>query len=274
MKITIEFLQELKLLRETTLLSNKEIAEKLNVKSSVVTKYINSNYKIIDKKNLTYRVNLVHDYFENIDTLEKAYYLGFIAGDGNINDTMVRIRIVRTDEEVVNNFKNEICYYKTNLYAKPKNGKEQVWLSVRSVKMVYDLKKYGIIPNKTFSLRMPDIKDEYICAFLLGFFDADGSVFYTNFTRKSGSRAGEVVEKYRFDITTNTEFAIQIQKYLNQKIGTDLKVYNNKKNPNISSIQVSRNSDMVLLGEYLYSNNNIGLVRKKEKFKQAVNFYK
>lgn len=272
MKITKEILADMKRLVDEGK-SQNEISSLLNLASSTIRKYIKSNYQPYVLKHREYRKDLIHDYFNLIDTNDKAYFLGFISGDGNVRDSMIRIRIVKDDEEVVNKFKECIKYYGKNNYVKGKIGREQVHLVFRSEEMVRDLEQWNITHNKTFSLRMPKIDKKQMSAYLLGFFDADGSIFYTKFARKTGSRAGEVTEKYRFDITTNYDMALEIVSFLNAEINTSLKVYKNKKNENVASIQVSRNEDMLKLQSYLYNDDSLGLKRKKDKFKLAYDFY-
>lgn len=268
MKITKEQINSIKNLRLQNL-SVIEIANKLNLSISTVNKYLKKEINYIPK-NKQYWLELNKNYFNQIDNVEKAYYLGFIAGDGNIIDNQIRIRIIKDDEEILNNFKKQINYRKPNKYVKMKNGREQVHLEFRSVQMCKDLSKYGIVPNKSMKIQLPSLPDDLMHAYLLGLFDADGSVFYTKFNRTGRKQS---VERYGFSITTNTLLADQIRDYLKNKVGINLSVSRKKNNKNLSIAQVSRNNDIILLAKFLYKSPYLGLNRKKVKFQQAYDFY-
>ena len=60
--------------------SQKSIAEKYNVSRSVIKRVLNSFEIDLRKKTCKYYAN--YDIFENIDSAEKAYWLGFLAADG------------------------------------------------------------------------------------------------------------------------------------------------------------------------------------------------
>ena len=58
------------------------------------------------------------------------------------------------------------------------NGKIYNSCQIRfySYKLVSDLKKYGVVPNKTSSIRFPSIDEKYYSDFIRGYFDGDGCV--------------------------------------------------------------------------------------------------
>ena len=47
-------------------------------------------------------------YFENIDTEDKAYFLGFIVADGCISDSTNSVRIIQKEQEILFTFKKFI----------------------------------------------------------------------------------------------------------------------------------------------------------------------
>lgn len=221
-------------------------------------------------QNTKYWKELKKDYFSTLDTIEKAYDLGFIAGDGNIQDSMIRLRIVKDDEEIINGFKSRVNYNKPNKYVKLKIGREQVHLEFRSTQMCKDLARYGIVPNKSMKIRLPNINDHYMRFYLLGLFDADGSIFYSSFLR-AGRKLKQ--EQYRFSITTNMNMCRDIKTYLECILPITLNIIPLKKNPNLGMLQVSRNCDMITICEYLYNDHSLGLTRKRDKFLEAKKFY-
>lgn len=253
--------------------TTEEISNTIGLDIAVIKKHLkNTNRKSVNSRNF-YNLQLNHNYFTQIDTPAKAYILGVMASDGNIQSNMIRLRIHPKDIEIIDFFKKEVNYLKPTLTSKNSYGTTQVSLVFRSNQMRADLFKLGFAYNKTFLNLFIPLKKELMRFYILGLFDGDGSVFYTKFERKSGARAGQVVEKYRFSYTGNTLTGTDLSDYLKQ-YDIDLKVYPLKGNPKICSVQVSRNQDMAKLNEYLYSGHDLGLKRKRDLFVKAVEFYK
>lgn len=63
-------------------LSSTDLSIKYNVNPHTITNLLEKNN--IERNNRYYNINLKEDYFENIDTNDKAYFLGFLLTDGNI----------------------------------------------------------------------------------------------------------------------------------------------------------------------------------------------
>ena len=87
--------------------TQKEIAEIFKVSSSTIGRIlkknnIKTNRSRLNESKLYFNMN----YFDDIDTNEKAYWLGFIAADGCLKSN--KVRLVSKDEEVIVKFKNAI----------------------------------------------------------------------------------------------------------------------------------------------------------------------
>src|ERR1017187_1578271 len=134
--------------------------------------------------------------FENIDTEEKAYWLGMIMADGSIccNQNKVGtfpsgLKIGLTDKEVMDKFKiflglgEDVPYYIQN---QPK-CQPVYYLHITCHKMAQDLGKHGAIPNKINRTKIPKLEDQFIRHFIRGYFDGDGCVSIRDTKRKSGS---------------------------------------------------------------------------------------
>ena len=86
---------------------NKEIREKFNISTTTIYKIIQRNgrdHLIPNKKH-----NVDKNYFEIINTEDKAYWLGFLYGDGCVCISSKRklksLRLKRTDENHIDLFK-------------------------------------------------------------------------------------------------------------------------------------------------------------------------
>lgn len=167
--------------------SYQKIADKYNCSKSHVMKLLNG--KVISRNNHEKGKTKECDenYFDCIDSEDKAYWLGFIFGDGFIYDEkpgehsgILCISLSSEDEEHLYKFKDAISSSHTiHTYDNSKgysNGKLSR-IKINSNHMVNSLKKYGMIANKTNIIGEPkNINEEFYIPFVRGFFDADGSI--------------------------------------------------------------------------------------------------
>jgi hypothetical protein len=125
------------------------------------------------------------DFFENIDTEEKAYWLGFMFADGYICDYTNRygedkfgITLHVDDIQTLEAFKHSIKA--TNpITDVSSNGRKLRRILMSSQKTVDDLISHGCTKQKSLTLKPPiNIPNNLINHFIRGFFDGDGSIFY------------------------------------------------------------------------------------------------
>lgn len=161
-----------------------QIGKKYGTKADTISKKLKEKGVSI-KKNSTKNRLLKHDYFTSIDSEEKAYFLGLLFADGNINidkqkerSPQIRLELVETDREVLEFFKKEINSNATLSYNKRANRENGTFtLSIRSQQMADDLKKFNIVPNKTYEVNEIIIPLNYEIPFLRGYIDGDGSIY-------------------------------------------------------------------------------------------------
>jgi len=125
---------------------------------------------------------LNESYFEQIDTEEKAYFLGFLMADGYVQgERRVGVTLQAADVEILVALKAAIGSSSPIREKVSKlNGKEfaGVYFSMCSVKMTQDLQRWGIVERKSWSAQYPSLPDEprLHAGFIRGLFDGDGSV--------------------------------------------------------------------------------------------------
>ena len=128
----------------------------------------------------TRQYDLNERYFENIDTQDKAYWLGFIAADGCICNNNIVINLAYIDKRHLLKFKKCVeCVDKPIYYMENKivNRQDSISISLHSKDMCMDLAKYGIVPKKCFTVQFPNIRANLIRHFIRGYFDGDGSIY-------------------------------------------------------------------------------------------------
>lgn len=206
--------------------------------------------------------NLKENYFEEIDSHEKAYWLGWIISDGSIsnqkdkNKFQLELTLKAEDEEILHLLEKDLGV-KNKIYTSNKKYKR---FSLGCKKIILDLEKIGISQNKTFTVKVPKFNKEFNSSFIRGLFDGDGG--FTHYIRTSG----QVCNELSF---CGNEFIIKwVTKTLFEEI-PELTRNSITKEGAIKRIRWSSNKDIVLLKNYLYKNHNKHFLSRKYNLIQA-----
>jgi len=203
------------------------------------------------------------NFFER-DTEEAWYWAGFIAADGSINKTVLDIALCSKDIEHLKKFKVQIKTSKeivlrppTTSYYNDKsiNSTECCRLMVASKKIVTDLKKWNIIPNKTLIYSLPDelLIHPMIRHFIRGIIDGDGCWRIKD--KKHNLHSVELCGTYKICEQINNIFHINnliSQNYSPHKVNFS-KAY---------AIAFNSQKDLEKIREFLYKDSTIFLQRK------------
>ena len=116
-----------------------------------------------------------YEFFKNIDNEEKAYFLGMLTADGHIGKDGVYLGLV--DLDVIEQFNKSLkSNYPIKEYKGPKSKQILYQVRIYNMSMKKSLEKYGIIPNKTFNIFVPDLPKYLYEHYIRGVFDGDGYV--------------------------------------------------------------------------------------------------
>lgn len=243
----------------------KTLCEKTGCPQTSIRRYI----KIFELNNMiekyVYKRNkkLDEDYFETIDNEHKAYWLGMLVADGNIDDTgnkyCIRLTLKEEDEYLICALKKDLKSEATIYKDKYKRNTIRVW----SKKMFNDLLKLGIVPKKTGKEVFPSIPDNLIHHFVRGFFDGDGTIF----TRKNRQR-----HKGTIGFCCQNEKFIQDLIYIiNKKCGV-LLTYNYHKGNVFESKTESKEKCLNIIN-FMYKDATIAMLRKYNRTSEYFNYY-
>ena len=132
----------------------------------------------------TYTVN--ENYFNNIDTEDKAYWLGFLYADGYITQRGFGLAVKSEDRPHIQKMLDamdsdyDIKDYVTSTKTKNNYGEHGYSRVIVSHKQLREkLIQYGMVENKSLILEPPKIEfgtDELKRHFIRGFFDGNGSI--------------------------------------------------------------------------------------------------
>lgn len=253
---------------------NKELLE--NIKNKIGKETIKSN---LFRK----------DFFEVIDTEEKAYWLGFLYADGCVSvykskktgkekAMSLSVELSNKDMEFLQKLKNQLGSEKELKERVIENkGKKyfSVRLSICNTNLCRDLINKGCIPRKSLILKFPDntqVPKHLTNHFIRGYFDGDGCVSFTESKSKDK----------RYNIVRDTK------NYVVGFVGTEdmLKSINKQfvENANCSEITLRKKgkayqlnftgiNNFVNIFEYLYKDANIFMDRKAIKFIETIENY-
>lgn len=135
------------------------------------------------------------NYFSDINSLEKAYFLGWIAGDGHVSKRGFSISLHEKDKYILFKLKNLIC---ADLPIRLKQD-SQVVLSVNSQKIAKDISDFLNINfgKKADKITLPSFSsNEMTWAFIRGLFEADGSIrspLFAKYPRCSISSSSDAI---------------------------------------------------------------------------------
>jgi len=118
------------------------------------------------------KLDLDATYFKEINTPEKAYWLGFIAADGNVYRNRLQIGLAEKDRCHLILFAKAVCY--SGKIHEDKTGPK---LIIARKEIFNDLNSLGILPNKSLNLNasiFDKVPTNFLSAFMHGYFDGDG----------------------------------------------------------------------------------------------------
>lgn len=258
------------------------VSEKFKIKDWRINAVLKKNNIKKHKGNQKYRIK--EDYFEKIDTHEKAYFLGFLWADGHNERKSVKNHF-RCDTKITLNVKDiSILEYfrdlifidkkpvRTKTRFKPTGlvrGKSVFGvLSLRNRKVSDDLFTLGMIPNKTPVSHIPNILEELMPSFMLGYFDGDGSSYIQKHNRR-----GKTSSMCCFvDIVSNKTIIDEMVNYFNKVINVPFFTKLCNGNPNYLHMYICSYDSVKKFYDYIYQHQKVYLQRKRDKFLEYFNY--
>lgn len=196
-------------------LSTVTIAALYSVTHKTITKILDKmGIKRRNNGNRKYKLN--ETYFDEIDTPNKAYILGFLYADGSNSENKCTISMSLQEEDgyILEQIRQEIGSEKplefldySNKHDGGYHYKNQYRLSMFSRHMCDTLKDKGVVPNKSLILKWPTfLRDNLYSHFLRGYIDGDGYIQPHKW-------------EHCVDFISTYDFCRQAQIYIENKLG-------------------------------------------------------
>jgi hypothetical protein len=249
---------------------NKHIKEKTDIEESLYRRA----YSVDD------------NYFENVDSQKKAYWLGWLVTDGYvltkfntkrgiINSYSIGLDLAEKDLYVLEDFKKDIkanisikyvkeytpkAAYKNKITGKERviKGGPQYSLRFSSAKMIQDLAKYGIHQNKTYDVVFPkELDSKYYPGFIAGVISGDGCIDI-----KKNHNKGFIL---RCTIAGNLDLVQKIREILIKEIcfNPEKKISKYESSKCLYRLELNQTETIALY--YWLQKNGISLMERKNK---------
>jgi len=257
------------------LISSTDVAHKYGFKThKTVIDVLNKNdIKVREPKKITY-YNM--NYFKKIDSHDKAYILGLLITDGYVirEYSGIGIQLTECDKYLLLNIKDRLgpsttvididCSNKRKKHKNKnninfKNSKDMVRLGCYCPQISRDLRKMGIIRNKTYELKSsPEISITYLSSYFRGLWDGDGTIGIA----KNGNIWCNLVCYSKSFLESLTRFDIPFK----------FKIYNPVKGRSVAAMRISGgNSETIKFLKWMYRNkSNLYLERKYAKVQDKI----
>lgn len=226
-------------------MNSREIATKYGLKQATITLWLRKEG--ITRHRGPKSLISKEDFFECIDTEEKAYYLGWIMADGCVScyngQYSIKIGIGIVDRNIIDKFLTAIG---SSNSTSTRDGKAY-YVSLTSKKMFSDLGKHGVHPNKSGNETFPKLPSRLNNHFIRGYFDGDG-ITCVGKSKRSGFIAPRIVLD-----RIQEELGTSLSVYDIKGINVDMKYI-------LGGIKFSR-----ILYDYIYADATVWIERKRSR---------
>lgn len=213
------------------------------------------------------------DYFNAINSHEKAQVLGFIAADGCITESQtgqraLTVTLHKTDTDYLEHIKNSLKY------SGPIRMSRGVYPSLSITSSLYfnDLVRLGVTQRKSLTLVFPtsdQVPEEFVGSYVCGYFEGDGSIVIR--------RNRKLSVDGHLSICVTKEFGNTLSRILNVQLDVTSLLRQKKdhqtRNINSYSLLISGNKQVTKVMEWMYKKVPYKMSRKYDKLKEITSLY-
>ncbi len=213
---------------------------------------------------------------DNIDTEEKAYFLGFFYADGYNSESRntISINLQEEDKDVLEKFQKlfesncPLRFTNGNKYKDVKVRKNQYGIYIHNYHISQRLKELGAPQAKSLIIEFPVwLKDDLKRHFVRGYFDGDG---YFGFSQKTHQHTPQS----KLQITSTYIFNVFLKEFIKQEVnigGRFSLLYKSKHN--LVNLYYGGNNNVIRFMDWIYDGATIYLQRKFNKYQEFLKIY-
>lgn len=244
--------------------STVKIGKLFNVSNHVISKVLDS-FGIKRTGVGRRKYSLDEYYFDEINTHNKAYCLGFLYADGcNMkNKSTISMSLEEGDKDILELIRHEINVDRELEFIDYSDKhdfgytyKNQYRLLMFSAHMCRVLEGYGMTPNKSLTLKFPKIDEQFMPDFIRGVFDGDGSIY--NGKKKS---------KFTLTITSTNDFCKELVKIVEKTLYINCHIYDASNHNGITKVfSISGRNQVKTFLDWIYKDAEMFLERKHQRY--------
>lgn len=254
--------------------SSVDVGKLFGVGHKVITKILAE--RGVDRtaqKKRQYQLN--EHYFDEIDTPNKAYILGFLWADGcNFpKKSTVSMTLEEQDKNDLERIRNEIGSERPLEFIDYSNKhdfgytyKNQYRLLLFSSHMCKSLENIGMVPNKSLVVNLPNLKHELIRHFVRGLFDGDGSVYRGQYNNRKSCQ-------HTLTITTTLSMCESLIDIVENTLNINCHIYDASNHNGITKVfNISGKNQVKTFMDWMYDDADLKLTRKHQRYMQYFYF--
>lgn len=245
--------------------SLKQIADEYDTSPQIVHKHIKDKVKMRDYEETSREYSINHpDYFQKIDTHEKAYWLGIWYGTGFIHKGMgsyeSSLVLAYKDRDILDRFKKTIEFnkpiefYEASLEPGSKFISKVAKLRIHSKTFYECLYQNGLRTDKYTITSIPKtLPSELYCSFILGYYEGKGSCYIVEKVID-----GNTYHQITFHLNGNEMLLNELRTIILKQTGVNMRKEINKykrfdKSSYIFYLKTGSKENVKRLADWLYS---------------------
>ncbi len=231
---------------------------------------------VIINPNPSKKYDIIEDYFDIINTPDKAYFLGFMYADAGIYNFGkthgFRINLQEKDKQILILLSNVAFGGRPLSYPKWKNkiignkDYDGCSLFVGNKKLTEALIKNGCYPKKSFTLYFPkenQVPKSLLSHFIRGYFDGDGSIMMK---KRYNKEIGAC-----FNVICSINFGKRLFNILKNELNIKMSVEIRNGRDIMCCLVTTSKDSLIKLFDFLYKDSNeFRLERKYNKFLECL----
>lgn len=239
------------------LVTFSSLSKELGISDYFVNRIIKENGIEVKSHSIsTRRYYAKDDFFDNLDTEEKQYFLGWIYADAchTPSKNQIVLRLQARDKPILEKLNSLVNFDRPLTFTKKADGQDQYALTINSENISKTLESYGVTARKSLTLEWPDwMPSTAWPAFLRGYLEGDGWIGWDG----------------RVTILGSTTFCEKMREVI-EKSCNNFAYVRPHPSDGISRLEITGIHNSKKFLDFVYSDATIYLERKYERYQHLI----